>query len=700
MLKSMTAFIASGAIALGTVGTPTTGADGKFGPSNPFYAPSTLPFQAPPFDKIKDADYQPAIEAACASSCDEMDAIANNPAPPTFENTLVAMEKTGQLLNRALAAFNAVTGANTNPTCRRCSRSRRRSWRRTRTRSILNPKLFARVRPSTSSAQSLQLDPESQRLRRVYYTNFVHAGRQALATPTKTKLKKLNEEESKLSNDVHEQLLAATKDGGLHDDRQGALAGLTDAQIAAAAQARRPQARRLCAPAAEHHAAAATCDPQRPRHPPGLSRILDPRRARRRQRYARHRRAAGAAARREGASCWAIPTTPPGSSRTRWPRRPKRAAIPERAGPGATAKARAEAKEFRPSSTRRRAASRSQPWDWNFYAEQVRKAKYDLDESQVKPYFELNNVLENGVFYAAHQLYGLTFKERKDIPVCQPDVRVFEVLDADGKPLALFYCDYFKRDNKNGGAWMNNFVDQSKLLGTCRSSTTWRTAQARAGRAALISFDDVTTMFHEFGHALHGMFAKPSIRALSGTSRAARLRRVPLAVQRALGDAIPRSSALREALQDRRADAGGAGREDQEGATSTRATCSPSCWPPPCSTCSGTRFPPARRCRTRMRSRSRRWRRRTADLQHVPPRYRSSYFPAHLGVTVMPPAITPICGREMLDRRCLSMVRGTWRPDARQRRPLPQDGASRGNTEDLAEMYAAWRGGIRASSRC
>jgi len=160
-----------------------------------------------------------------------------------------------------------------------------------------------------------------------------------------------------------------------------------------------------------------------------------------------------------------------------------------------------------------------EPWDWDYYSKQVRKAKYDIDEAQVRPYFELNNVLQNGVFYAANQLYGITFKERKDIPVYQPDVRVFEVFDTNGKPLALFYCDYFKRDNKNGGAWMSNLVNQSKLLGTL--PVVYNVAnfsKPAPGQPALISFSDATAMFHEFGHALHGMFADTKYPSLSGAS--------------------------------------------------------------------------------------------------------------------------------------------------------------------------------------
>jgi peptidyl-dipeptidase Dcp len=187
--------------------------------------------------------------------------------------------------------------------------------------------------------------------------------------------------------------------------------------------------------------------------------------------------------------------------------------------PATTAKAAGEAKDIQDVIDSQKGGFQVQPWDWNFYAEQVRKAKYDLDEAQVRPYFELNNVLQNGVFYAANQLYGLTFKERKDIPVWNADVRVFEVFDADGKALALFYCDYYKRDNKNGGAWMSSFVNQSKLRGTL--PVVYNVAnlpKPAEGEPALISFTDVTTMFHEFGHALHGMFAATEYPSLSGTS--------------------------------------------------------------------------------------------------------------------------------------------------------------------------------------
>jgi peptidyl-dipeptidase Dcp len=189
--------------------------------------------------------------------------------------------------------------------------------------------------------------------------------------------------------------------------------------------------------------------------------------------------------------------------------------------PAATAKAKAEATDIQAVIDQQKGGFKLQPWDWDFYAEQVRKAKYDLDESQVKPYFEINKVLQDGVFYAANQLYGLTFKERKDLPVYQPDVRVFNVYDKDGSQLGLFYCDYFKRDNKSGGAWMNNLVGQSKLLGNkpviyniCNFT------KPAPGMPALISFEDVTTMFHEFGHALHGFFADQQYPSLASPNTA------------------------------------------------------------------------------------------------------------------------------------------------------------------------------------
>ena len=522
MLKPMTALITSGALALGSANTPAVSADAKFGPSNPFYAPSTLPFHAPPFDKIKDEDYQPAIEAGMAEELSEIQAIADNPAPPTFENTLVAMEKTGRLLQRARAAFGAVTGANTNPLLQKVRTEEAPKQAAHHDAIYLNAKLFARVAAVYQQRATLTLDGESLRLLEVTYDNFVRSGAN-LSEVDKTELKKLNEEISTLSNRFSTKLLAATKGGAYVTTDKGALAGLSDAQIAAAAHAAESRKQ-------EGYVLPLQNTTQQPDL--GSVSVRATREALFEKSWNRAERGDAndtrddiahlAQLRARRAQLLGYP------NHAAWKLGDQMAKTPEAAlkfmdalVPGATAKAASEAKDIQDVIDAQKGGFALQPWDWDFYSEQVRKAKYDLDESAVKPYFELNNVVENGVFYAANQLYGITFQERKDIPVYQPDVRVFEVSNADGKPLALFYCDYFKRDNKEGGAWMGSFVEQSKLIGTL--PVVYNVAnfpKPAPGEPALISFTDVTTLFHEFGHALHGMFSNTEYPSLSGTATA------------------------------------------------------------------------------------------------------------------------------------------------------------------------------------
>jgi len=509
---------ATSLIALSSV-APALAAGAEFGPSNLFYAASTLPFQAPPFDKIKDTDYQPAIEAGMAQQLQEMKAIADNPAPPTFENTLVAMEKTGQLFNRAMMVFSGVTGANMNPVLQKVQDIEAPKLAAHDDAIYLDSKLFQRVETIYKERNSLKLDPESLRLVDFYYKKFVHAGAN-LSDADKTKLKKLNEEESTLSNDFITKLLAATKDAAYVTTDKTALAGMTDAQIATAAEAAKDRKKQGW-----------VLPLQNTTQQPDLVSLSnrDTRKALFDDSWTRAERggpddtratiARLAQVRAEKAKLLGYPNF------AAWTLVDQMAKTPEAAlkfmdalVPAAAAKAASEAKDIQDVIDAQKGGFTLQPWDWEFYSEQVRKARYDLDEAQVKPYFELNNVLQNGVFYAANQLYGLTFKERKDIPVYHPDVRVFEVFDANSKPLALFYCDYFKRDNKNGGAWMSNFVGQSKLLGTL--PVVYNVAnftKPAPGQPALLSFTDVTTMFHEFGHALHGMFADTNYPSLSGT---------------------------------------------------------------------------------------------------------------------------------------------------------------------------------------
>ncbi len=507
-------------IALGTFTAQASAED--FGPSNPFFAPSTLPFQAPPFDKIKDGDYQPAMEAGMAQQRKEVQAIADNSAPPTFENTFVAMEKSGQLLQRVQTAFFAVTGANTNPELQKVRATEAPKLAAHHDAIYLDPKLFQRVSTIYQQRQSLKLDPESLRLVERTYDDFVHAGAK-LSEADKTELKKLNAELATLSNDFTTKLLAATKAAGYVTTDKAALTGLSDAQINAAAET--AKARKV-----EGFVVALQNTTQQP----DLATLTN--RATREALFSnswnraergdandtRDTIARIAELRAQKAKLLGFPNF------AAWKLEDQMAKTPDAAlkfmnalVPAATARAASEAQDIQAVIDSQNGGFKVQPWDWDFYAEQVRKAKYDLDEEQVKPYFELNNVLENGVFYAANQLYGLTFKERKDLPVYTSGVRVFEVFDADGTSMALFYCDYFKRDNKQGGAWMNNLVDQSKLMGTKPVvSNVANFAPPAPGEPALLTADDVKTMFHEFGHALHGMFANTEFPSLSGTSTA------------------------------------------------------------------------------------------------------------------------------------------------------------------------------------
>ena len=497
--------------------------------SNPFFTASTLPYQAPPFDKIHDGDYQPAIDEGMKQQLAEIEKIADNPDAPTFENTFVAMEKSGVMLYRVMAVFGAVTGANTDDALQKVQEDEAPKLAAHEDAIYLNDKLFRRVEAVYNQRDTLKLDPESARLVEVIYKNFVHAGAK-LSEADKAKLKDLNKEESTLSTQFTNKLLAATKDAAVVVDDKAKLAGLSDAELAAAAQAAKD--RKLAD-------GKYVLTLQNTTQQPELQDLSD-RGTRQAVFEASWNRAEKgddndtrkiierlAQIRAEQAKLVGFPNYAAWKLDDQMAKTPETAmAFMDKLAPAAVARANKEAADIQAQIDKDQAALKQptfklEPWDWNYYAEQVRKAKYDLDESQIKPYFELDNVLQNGVFYAANQLYGLTFKERHDIPVYQPDVRVFEVFDKDGKSLALFYCDYFKRDNKNGGAWMSNLVDQSKLLGT--KPVIFNVAnftKPAPGQPALLSFDDVITMFHEFGHGLHGIFADSQYPTLSGTSTA------------------------------------------------------------------------------------------------------------------------------------------------------------------------------------
>ncbi len=685
--------IVAEAIAFGSI-NPALAAGADLSSSNPFYAPSTLPFQAPPFDRIKDEDYQPAIEAGMAQQKAEIQAIADNPADPTFDNTIVALEKSGRLLDRVMAAFNGVTGANTNPTLQDVETIETPKLAAHEDFIYLNTKLFARVAAIYKQRASLKLDPEALRLVEHDHEKFVHAGAN-LSETDKTELKKLNEEMSTLSNAFKNKLLAATKEGAYVTTDKAALAGLSEARIAAAAQA-----------AKSRHLEGLVIPLQNTTQQPDLVSLSA--RATREALFehswnrtergdandTRDTIARLAQLRAQKAKLLGYPNF------AAWKLEDQMAKTPEAAlqfmdaiVPAATAKAAQEAKDIQAVIDAQKGGFSLQPWDWNFYAEQVRKAKYDLDDAQVKPYFELDNVLQNGVFYAANQLYGLTFKERHDIPVYQSDVRVFEVFNADGKHLALFYCDYFKRDNKNGGAWMSEFVGQSRLLGNL--PVVYNVAnlpKPAAGEPALISFTDVTTMFHEFGHALHGMFSDAEYPTLAGTATARDFVEFPsqfnehwaiypsifahYAKHYKTGAPMPEDLAARI----RKAETFNKGYDMTELLAAAELDMQWHSFGPNTPLQNPDQFEKQALEKTHL------------SVSYVPPRYRSTYFSHIWGSDGYSAGYYAYLWTEMLaddGYQWFAENGGLTRANGDRLRKMV---LSRGNTEDLAKMYQSWRG--------
>ena len=498
-------------------------ADAQSARVNPLTVKSDLPFQAPRFDRIQDSDYQPAIERGIAEQAAEMARIARDPAAPTFDNTIVAMERSGRILDRAAQAFSAVVGANTNPTLDKVQEAIAPKLAAHSDSIFLDPRLFARVKSLYDRRAALKLTPEQAQVLDITYNNFIHAGAK-LSAADQAKLRVLNGTLSTLETAFQQKLLAAAKGGALVVDDKARLAGLDDAQIAAAGQA--AQERGLTGKY--------LLSLQNTTQQPMLQALTD--RATRQALFdASWNRAERGDAndtrativqladlRAQKAKLLGYPNYAAYVLYDQMAKTPEAAkAFMQRLIPATAAEQKREAAEIQKVIAANGGDFQLKPWDWDRYAEMVRKAKYDLDENEVKPYFEINRVLQDGVFYAANQLYGLTFKERKDLPVYQPDVRVFTVYDQDGSELGVMYFDYWKRDNKNGGAWMSNFVGQSKLLGT--KPVIYNVAnftKPAPGQPALISFDDVTTMFHEFGHALHGLFANQTYPTVSGTNTA------------------------------------------------------------------------------------------------------------------------------------------------------------------------------------
>ena len=490
-------------------------------PPNPFASPSSLPYQAPRFDLIRDSHYQPAFEAGMKQQIAEIDAIAGNRAAPSFDNTIVALERSGRMLDRVNNTFFSVVQANTNPALDKVQTVMAPKLAAHMDTIFLNPGLFARVKALYDRRQSLKLDGEGLQTLTLYYRQFVHAGAN-LNDAGKTRLKAINSRAASLETSFQQKLVAGAKAGALVLDNKAQLAGLTPEEIAsaeAAAKARGLKGKYVL-------------PLQNTTQQPLLTSLSD--RAVRERLYnnswtrtekgdANDTRAIIqqlAVLRAEKAkllgyanyAAYVLYDQMAGSSE----------AVQKfiaQLVPATRAKAAEEARLIQAAIDKEGKPFALKPWDWQRYAEKVRKERYDLDEAALKPYFEVNKVLKDGVLYAATRLYGITFKRRTDIPVYHPDVMVFEVFDHDGSKLGLMYFDLWKRDNKTGGAWMSNYVGQSKLFGTRPVIyNVGNFTKPAPGQPALISFDDVTTMFHEFGHALHGLFANQTYPLLSGTN--------------------------------------------------------------------------------------------------------------------------------------------------------------------------------------
>ena len=488
---------------------------------NPFAQRSSLPYQAPPFDKIQDGDYQPAIEQGIAESLAEVRAIADNPAAPTFDNTIVAMERQGQMLARAQAAFGQVAQANTNPTLQAAQAVLAPKLAAYGDTIFLDPKLFARVKNLYDRKASLNLDAEQAMLVEEYYKNFVRAGAQ-LSAADQTTLRDLNKQISMAGIAFRQRLLAGTKAGALVVDDPAKLAGMSPGEVQSAAR-----------DAAERKLPGKYLLPlQNTTGQPALEALSDrtTRKALFDQSWTRTQKGDANDTRAAilqlialrtrkanllGYKTWADYSLAEQMAKTADTARGFLVALD---APTAAAQA-AQVGELQQAIDAEKGGFKLEPWDWELYAEKVRKAKFDLDLNETKPYLEIWNVLENGIFYAANQLYGLTFKRRSDIPTYHPDIRVYEVFEENGKPLGLAYFDYWKRDNKSGGAWMNSFVRQAKIFGTKPViSNTANFTKPAAGQPGLVTFSDVRTMFHEFGHGLHGLFANQTYPTLSGTA--------------------------------------------------------------------------------------------------------------------------------------------------------------------------------------
>ncbi|MET3732818.1 M3 family metallopeptidase [Moheibacter stercoris] len=481
---------------------------------NPLVQESTLPYFAPDFSKIKDEHYKPALEYALQVQMEAIDKIANNSEAPTFENTLVEMEKAGALLDQVASVFGALANADTNDHLKALDAEMSTVFAEQSDKIKLNEKLFERIKTLHDQKDQLGLEGEDLRLLEVTYQNFSIAGAN-LPKESKDKLKEINSKIAGLENKFGQTVMDASNAAAITVTDTTLLAGLTPAEMNA-----------LKVEGKNEWKIPVINTTQQP-----MMQTFTNQEMREKLFNASWKRTDGGefstldiikelvGLRIEKAKLLGFNNYAEWLLQDAMVETPKTVTDFYAQLVTPTVKAVDLENQALVDLAKADGLAEFKPSDWTFYAEKLRKAKYDLDESQIKPYFELKNVLEKGAFYAATKLYGITFKERKDIPTYHPDVMVYEIFEEDGTPLALFYGDFFKRESKRGGAWMGNFVTQSHLLN--KKPVIYNVcnyAKPAAGEAALISFDDVTTLFHEFGHALHGLFANQKYPSLSGTS--------------------------------------------------------------------------------------------------------------------------------------------------------------------------------------
>jgi peptidyl-dipeptidase Dcp len=516
--KTDTSEVAESAPATPTETTMTT----NQAESNPFFVESPLYMHYPEFDKIKNSDYTPAFELGMQEQLAEIDAIANQTEAPTLDNTLIPMQRSGQLLNRVATVFFAMTSANTNDELENIRSEMAPKLSAHNDRIRLNDMLFARIQSLYDQRDALELDPESYRLIEETYKDFVRAGAQ-LSEADKEKLKAMNSELASLQTKFSQNVLNEVNASAVVVDSLEELAGMPETNIEAAAEA--AKAKEMDG---SYLIALLNTSQQPPlaflENRPLRQRIMEAslvRGSRGGEFDNRETLTKVVKLRAERARLMGYPNHAAYGLENQTARTTE--AVNERLAslaPPAVANVKREAADIQSIIDAEGGDFKLASWDWDFYAEKVRMERYNFDAAQLRPYFEMNNVLEKGVFYAAEKVFGITFKERHDLPVYQEDVRVFEVFDADGSTLALFLMDPYARPSKRGGAWMNSYVDQSELMGRkpVVANHLNITKPVSADEPTLLTFDEVTTMFHEFGHALHGMFSNVKYPEFSGTS--------------------------------------------------------------------------------------------------------------------------------------------------------------------------------------